>query len=295
MSLPYYPMYPRDFHDGTLRMSLELKGAYIMLLNLIYTRGGPVDDEEGYLARYVGCSIRKWQKLRLELIGHGKIVVENGMIRNSRADEELLKRASYQDQQRENRARPNKNKAEESRPREARASSESEPDSTSSSSSSSGAGEDGRDPPQGQVPGERETGWRGHPWMARIFAVAGPGLADPDKNANLMLDLAGRITAWQSAGWNLETEILPVVRAKTSQTRDRPMTNFRFLEEDIVRFRAQLRREPPKLEIIDADPRRPVVVHRGGGASGAYRDPGFAELLRAELEGGEDLRDARTG
>lgn len=127
MSLPYYPMYPRDFFEGTQRMSLELKGAYIMLLNLIYTRNGPVDDEDGYLARYVGCSIRKWQKLRLELVGLGKIVVADGMIRNSRADEELLKRTSYVDQKRENRARPNKIKDEESQPRTTRAKPETEP------------------------------------------------------------------------------------------------------------------------------------------------------------------------
>lgn len=124
MSLPYYPMYPRDFFEGTQRMSLELKGAYIMLLNLIYTRNGPVADEDGYLARYIGCSVRKWQKLRLELIGLGKVAVENGFIRNSRADDELLKRASYSDQKRENRSRSNKNKAEKSRPREARANTE---------------------------------------------------------------------------------------------------------------------------------------------------------------------------
>lgn len=121
-------MYPRDFFEGTQRMSLELKGAYIMLLNLIYTRNGPVDDEDGYLARYVGCSIRKWQKLRLELIGLGKIAVADGMIRNSRADEELLKRTSYVDQKRENRARPNKIKDEESHPRTTRGNTEPEPE-----------------------------------------------------------------------------------------------------------------------------------------------------------------------
>lgn len=116
MSLPYYKFYPRDFYEGTQRMSLELKGAYIMLLNLIYTRNGPVDDEEGYVSRYIGCSIRKWQKLRLELIGLGKIAIIDGMISNSRADEELLKRTSYVDQKRENRSGSNEIKAEEKRP-----------------------------------------------------------------------------------------------------------------------------------------------------------------------------------
>ena len=128
MTLPYYPMYPRDFFEGTQRMSLELKGAYIMLLNLIYTRDGPVADEDGYLARYVGCSIRKWQKLRLELIGLGKIVVADGFIRNSRADEELLKRTSYVDQKRENRSRPNKNNDAQSLPKTTRAKPDSEPE-----------------------------------------------------------------------------------------------------------------------------------------------------------------------
>lgn len=135
MSLPYYPMYPRDFYEGTQRMSLELKGAYVMLLNLIYTQNGPVADEDGYLARYVGCSIRKWQKLRLELIGLGKITSINGLICNSRAADELLKRASYVDQKRENRARPNKNKALESQPRTTREKQEPEPHTSNATAS----------------------------------------------------------------------------------------------------------------------------------------------------------------
>ena len=113
MSLPYYPMYPRDFFEGTQQMSLELKGAYIMVLNLMYTRGGPISDEPGYISRYVGCSLRKWKQVRDELVAMGKIVVEAGMISNSRADEVIEKQRTYQDKQAENRARPNKNNAQE--------------------------------------------------------------------------------------------------------------------------------------------------------------------------------------
>lgn len=118
MSLPYYPMYPRDFFEGTQEMSLEQKGAYIMVLNLMYTRGGPISDEPGFVSRYVGCSVKKWKVVREELVAMGKLVVQDGMICNSRADQELEKQRSYQDQKSENRSRPNKNKAEESRPRE---------------------------------------------------------------------------------------------------------------------------------------------------------------------------------
>jgi uncharacterized protein YdaU (DUF1376 family) len=115
VSLPYYKFYTRDWFDGTQQMTLEQKGAYIMVLNLIYTRNSPVADEDKYLARYVGCSIRKWQKLRLELIGLGKLVSQNGLICNSRADEEIIKRVSYVDQKRENRSGTNEIKAVEKR------------------------------------------------------------------------------------------------------------------------------------------------------------------------------------
>lgn len=128
MSLPYYPMYPRDFFEGTQEMSLELKGAYIMVLNLMYTRGGPISDEPGFVSRYVGCSIRKWKQVRDELISLGKLCVEDGMISNSRADEVLEKQRSYQDKQAENRARPNKNNVEDSPPRTTHAKSKPEPE-----------------------------------------------------------------------------------------------------------------------------------------------------------------------
>lgn len=113
MSLPYYPMYPRDFFEGTQEMSLELKGAYIMVLNLMYTRGGPVSDEPGFISRYVGCSVRKWKQVRDQLVALGKIYVQDGMISNSRADEVLEKQRSYQDKQAENGAKPQTFKAEE--------------------------------------------------------------------------------------------------------------------------------------------------------------------------------------
>lgn len=38
--LPYYKAYPRDFIEGTVGMSFELKGAYRLVLDLIYLRSG---------------------------------------------------------------------------------------------------------------------------------------------------------------------------------------------------------------------------------------------------------------
>ena len=39
MTLPYYPRYTKNFLDATSGWPLELKGAYSILLDLIYYQG----------------------------------------------------------------------------------------------------------------------------------------------------------------------------------------------------------------------------------------------------------------
>jgi uncharacterized protein YdaU (DUF1376 family) len=115
MSLPYYKRFPRDFLDGTVGFTLEQKGAYSGVLDLIYMRGGNLPDDPGYIAGQLGCSVRKWNSLRDFLIERGKLQVENGLISNFRADYLLEETRKYRDQKAENRAGSNKNKAEEER------------------------------------------------------------------------------------------------------------------------------------------------------------------------------------
>lgn len=108
--LPYYPRYPRDFFDGTNGMSFELKGAYAMLLDLIYMCGGELYDEPRFIAGHMNCSVRAWGSYRAALIDRGKITVANGIISNFRADKELIIQRSFQDKQRINASQPRKNK-----------------------------------------------------------------------------------------------------------------------------------------------------------------------------------------
>lgn len=107
--LPYYKAYPRDFMDGTIGMSFELKGAYRLVLDLIYMQAGRLPDEAKYIAANLGCSVRAWNKYRAELISAGKITIENDFISNFRATLELEKLEIFQDKQRENAAKPRKN------------------------------------------------------------------------------------------------------------------------------------------------------------------------------------------
>lgn len=107
--LPYYKAYPRDFIEGTVGMSFEMKAAYRLVLDLIYMQGGRLPDDAGYISGLLGCSIRKWNSLRKALIEAGKLYAENGIIGNFRADNQLETSRKLQEKNAENGRRSNKN------------------------------------------------------------------------------------------------------------------------------------------------------------------------------------------
>lgn len=110
MSLPYYKRFPRDFLEGTIGLSFEVKGAYAIVLDLIYMRSGRLPDDARYIAGQLGCSVRKWTAIRAALIDAGKLTVSGGVISNSRADDLTEETRKYQDKQSEIAGRPRKNK-----------------------------------------------------------------------------------------------------------------------------------------------------------------------------------------
>ncbi|GEM_PF-1905850 len=129
--LPYYKAYPRDFIEGTIGMTFELKAAYRLVLDLIYMQGGNLPDDARYISGLMGCTVRKWNALRGELVSLGKIEVNGEFLTNERAIIELETLRKLQVNQAEKRSRPNKNKElqspqfhqSEPEPKEAKASS----------------------------------------------------------------------------------------------------------------------------------------------------------------------------
>ena len=89
MTLPWYRRFPDNFIAGTVGLSLEEKGAYSLLLDLMYVRSGPVPDEPRYIAGVCNCSVRKWNAIRLRLLDLGKVTVVDGCLTNRRAEEEI--------------------------------------------------------------------------------------------------------------------------------------------------------------------------------------------------------------
>jgi len=106
--LPYYKRYPRDFIEGTIGLSFEIKAAYGLILDLIYMQGGKLPDDARYISGLLGCSIRKWKSLRSTLIEIGKVQVSGEFLTNYRAVSELESLAKLQHKQSENRSKPNK-------------------------------------------------------------------------------------------------------------------------------------------------------------------------------------------
>lgn len=109
---PWHKRYHSDALSGMMVLTLEERGAYQTILDLIYDRAGPLPDNDGLLARYMGVSIRKWKAIRQSLIGHGKIRVEAGSLINDRAISEVENAAKTSRKHAENGAKGGRKKHE---------------------------------------------------------------------------------------------------------------------------------------------------------------------------------------
>lgn len=88
---PFHKRYHSDALSGMMPLTLEERGAYQTILDLIYDRGGPIVDNERLLAGYMNVSSRKYRSVRDSLINKGKIYHdENGNLANDRAAKELV-------------------------------------------------------------------------------------------------------------------------------------------------------------------------------------------------------------
>lgn len=102
MSRPWYRRFPDNFIAGTVGLTLEEKGAYSLVLDLMYVRGGPVPDEPRYIAGVCNCSVRKWNAIREKLVSLGKIHVVDGYLTNERAEKEIENAAKDAQERAEN-------------------------------------------------------------------------------------------------------------------------------------------------------------------------------------------------
>jgi uncharacterized protein YdaU (DUF1376 family) len=69
-----------------IQLTLEERGAYNTLLDLIYMADGALPDEPAAVCRWLGVNSRRWKRIRNRLIEQKKLYVLGGCLRNERAD-----------------------------------------------------------------------------------------------------------------------------------------------------------------------------------------------------------------
>jgi uncharacterized protein YdaU (DUF1376 family) len=230
--LPYYKAYPRDFLDGTAGMDFEVKGAYRILLDLIYLHGGRLVDEPRFIAGHLGCSVKKWNALRQAVLSTGKIVVSGGYLGNLRADKELDSLKSFQTKQRENGLQPKKNK------HIAEATAEPKANHTESDTDTYGGGGSARE----ALSTDREA------ILTAIGVDPVSGITGPAaRMIGTQADMA-EVARWLELPGLTMPLILGEIRQVMANKRDGPPSSFRFFTKAMQRLSAELSR--PALDPI---------------------------------------------
>lgn len=88
--LKWYKRDPRAAIVGMTGMTLEERGAYNTILDLIYCHDGALPDDAAYICDVLNCDPRIWRRLKARLLERGKIYMHAGAIRNERADQETF-------------------------------------------------------------------------------------------------------------------------------------------------------------------------------------------------------------
>jgi uncharacterized protein YdaU (DUF1376 family) len=89
----YVQWHLADYITGTQGMTPEQEGIYMRFLVRLYDRGKAFTDDDRFMASVMSLDVRKWRRVKIDLIGHGKILVKHGCLTNSRFEKERQKRA----------------------------------------------------------------------------------------------------------------------------------------------------------------------------------------------------------
>lgn len=250
--LPYHKRYHSDALAGMMPLTLEERGAYNTLLDLIYDRGGPLIDNERLLAGYMNCSVRKWRQLRGDLIEKGKISLNrDGQIINSRARKEIENQSKTHRKLIEAGSKGGRTRAEnEKKPNEINETDQaslepdlSDPQATRACQKPEARKEVSKNPPKPPS----------LPTDIRSVMDAGGFISPPPD-----LDL---LKSWYAAGAELEADILPTVR-RLRANADRAPFKLKFFDAAI---REKLDADQREIEHLERVARRNAEPQAAAG------------------------------
>lgn len=98
--LHWYKRDPDAALAGMAELTLAERGAYNSIIDLLYSRGGNVPDDDVLVARMIGCHWREWRAMKARLVERGKVRLEGGKITANRVQEALKEAADFSQDQR---------------------------------------------------------------------------------------------------------------------------------------------------------------------------------------------------
>lgn len=85
----WYKRYPDAALAGMAELTLEERGAYNSILDLLYSRDGDLNDDDVVVARMIGVSRRTWVAVKSRLLKKGKLVQSGSKLTCVRVEKTL--------------------------------------------------------------------------------------------------------------------------------------------------------------------------------------------------------------
>ena len=92
--LKWYPRDPSASLTSMMILSLEERGAYNTIMDLLYAHDGEIMDDDRYFSSWLKCDLRVWKRIKNALILHKKIYLKEEMLRSYEVDEGVLRALS---------------------------------------------------------------------------------------------------------------------------------------------------------------------------------------------------------
>jgi uncharacterized protein YdaU (DUF1376 family) len=89
--MKFYYHRPDAAIAGMAELSLEQRGAYYSILDVLYSRDGIVPDNDKLVARMINVHWRTWKAVKRQLMAAGKLRVNFGLLEANGVSEELLR------------------------------------------------------------------------------------------------------------------------------------------------------------------------------------------------------------
>ena len=89
--MKFYYHRPDAAIAGMAELSLEQRGAYYSILDVLYSRDGIVPDDDRLVARMINVHWRTWRAVKRQLMAAGKLRVNFGLLEANGVSEELLR------------------------------------------------------------------------------------------------------------------------------------------------------------------------------------------------------------